>query len=146
MIIEDEYDKIYRYCFFKLRSRETAEDVTQETFLRYFEHYNDSESAALLYTIAKNLCIDRLRRAPFEPLDEEIPAASYEAEVISRLSVRSALETLPEDFREILLLRYANELGISQIAGILGISRFAASRRLKSAEKSLREKLSEDNV
>lgn len=143
MSIEDEYDKIYRYCYFKLRSRETAEDVTQETFLRYFERFGDRESVALLYTIAKNLCIDRLRRTPFEPLDEDIPTDSHEDTVIEKLSISSALEALSEDMREILLLRYANELGISQIAGILGISRFAVSRRLKSAEKSLREKLSE---
>lgn len=141
MSIEDEYDKIYRYCYFKLRSRESAEDVTQEAFLRYFERFGDKDSAAVLYTIAKNLCIDRLRRMPFEPLDEEMPTASCEDEVVGRLTVRAALEALPEGMREILLLRYANELGISQIAGILGISRFAVSRRLKAAEKSLREQL-----
>lgn len=141
MSIEDEYDKIYRYCYFKLRSRESAEDVTQEAFLRYFERFGDKDSAAVLYTIAKNLCIDRLRRMPFEPLDEEVLTASCEDEVVGRLTVRAALEALPEGMREILLLRYANELGISQIAGILGISRFAVSGRLKAAEKSLREQL-----
>lgn len=143
MCIEDEYDKIYRYCYFKLRSRETAEDVTQEAFLRYFERFSDRDSVALLYTIAKNLCIDRLRRTPFEPLDEDIPTESHEDIVIEKLSVRSALEALSEDMREILLLRYCSGLGISQIAGIMGISRFAVSRRLKTAEKSLRENLME---
>ncbi len=37
--IEEQYDKIYRYCYFRLRSRQTAEDITQETFLRYLEKY-----------------------------------------------------------------------------------------------------------
>lgn len=145
MCIEDEYDKIYRYCYFKLRSRETAEDITQETFLRYFERFDDRDSVAVLYTIAKNLCIDKLRKIPFEPLDEEVPAASHEDEVVGRLTVRAALEALTDEHREVLLLRYANELGISQIAGILGISRFAVSRRLKAAEKSLRELLGKDD-
>ncbi len=34
--IEEQYDKIYRYCYYRLRDRERAEDVTQETFLRWF--------------------------------------------------------------------------------------------------------------
>ena len=139
MSIEDEYDKIYRYCYFKLRSRETAEDVTQDTFLRYFERFGNERSPAVLYTIAKNLCIDKLRKPSFEPLDEEAPTASHEDEVIGRLTLRAALEALTEEHREVLLLRYANGLGISQIAGILGISRFAVSRRIKTAEKSLGE-------
>ena len=36
--VEDQYDKIYRYCYFRLRDRQTAEDVTQGTFLRYLEN------------------------------------------------------------------------------------------------------------
>ncbi len=35
--VETQYDKIYRYCYFRLHNRETAEDLTQEAFLRYFE-------------------------------------------------------------------------------------------------------------
>lgn len=53
--IEEQYDKIYRYCYFKLHSRELAEDVTQETFLRYLEHYNCLTTVSALkylYTIA----------------------------------------------------------------------------------------------
>ena len=34
--IEEQYDKIYRYCYFKLQKREIAEDITQETFTRLF--------------------------------------------------------------------------------------------------------------
>ena len=36
--INEQYDKIYRYCFLRVRHKETAEDLTQETFLRYLEH------------------------------------------------------------------------------------------------------------
>ena len=36
MDLEDKYDKIYRYCYFKVRHCQTAEDITQETFLRFF--------------------------------------------------------------------------------------------------------------
>ena len=38
--LEEQYDKIYRYCYFKLHHQQSAEDITQETFLRYFQRYN----------------------------------------------------------------------------------------------------------
>ena len=53
--IEEQYEKIYRYCYFKLKNRESAEDITQEAFLRYLERYRfaSSETALkYLYTIA----------------------------------------------------------------------------------------------
>ncbi len=63
--VEEQYDKIYRYCYFKLQHQQTAEDITQETFLRYFQKYqHDTKDGPLkyLYTIARNLCIDEYRR------------------------------------------------------------------------------------
>ena len=61
--LETQYDKIYRYCYFKLGSRETAEDITQETFLRFLERgYGERDALPYLYTIARNLCIDEYRK------------------------------------------------------------------------------------
>uniref|UniRef100_UPI004056704F RNA polymerase sigma factor n=1 Tax=Acetatifactor sp. TaxID=1872090 RepID=UPI004056704F len=37
--LEEQYDKIYRYCYFKVRKREVAEDITQEAFLRFYEKF-----------------------------------------------------------------------------------------------------------
>ena len=74
--IEEQYDKIYRYCYFKLHNRELAEDVTQETFLRYLEHYNCITTVSALkylYTIARNLCVDEYRKPRTEPVDESRP-------------------------------------------------------------------------
>ncbi|WP_398450398.1 RNA polymerase sigma factor, partial [Sedimentibacter sp.] len=34
--LQDQYDKVYRYCYFKVNNKEIAEDLTQETFLKYF--------------------------------------------------------------------------------------------------------------
>lgn len=59
--INEQYDKIYRYCYFKVKSRCLAEDLTQETFLRYFaqtSYVHRGKRLAYLYTIARNLCID----------------------------------------------------------------------------------------
>ncbi len=69
--LEDQYDKIYRYCYTRVHNRELAEDLTQETFLRFLENpqYNGSgKELQYLYTIAKNLCIDEYRKKKFEPI------------------------------------------------------------------------------
>ena len=73
--LDEQYDKIYRYCYFKLHSKELAEDVTQETFFRYLKHYNCITTVSALqylYTIARNLCVDEYRKPKSESLDEEI--------------------------------------------------------------------------
>ena len=73
MDIEEEYDKIYRYCYFKTHMQQMAEDITQETFLRYFSqttYINRGKPLAYLYTIARNLCNDHYRKQVAEPLDD----------------------------------------------------------------------------
>ena len=145
MDMEEQYDKIYRYCYFKLRHRETAEDITQETFLRYFEKYHCTtaeQTLKCLYTIAGNLCTDEYRRRrPAVPLDEAIPDHSEEEQILTGFAVKSALSQLDAADQELLLLRYVNEVPVSAIGQLLGISRFAVYRRLLAAAKSLREKL-----
>ena len=67
--INEQYDKIYRYCFLRVRHKETAEDLTQETFLRYLEHpqyHSEDKTLQLLYTIAGNLCTDEFRKILFD--------------------------------------------------------------------------------
>ena len=144
MDMEEQYDKIYRYCYFKLHHRETAEDITQETFLRYLEKYNcatKEQTLKCLYTIARNLCIDEYRRRPMAPLDESLQESSKEEQLLTRLTVNSALSELETEDQELLLLRYVNEVPVSTIGRILGISRFATYRRLLAATKKFKDKL-----
>ena len=61
MDIETYYDKIYRYIYYRVHDRSIAEDLTQETFLRFLGS-SGNEPERYLYTIAKNLCIDEYRR------------------------------------------------------------------------------------
>ena len=134
--IEEQYDHIYRYCYFKLHHAQTAEDITQETFLRYWERYHpmpDGLAVRYLYTIAKNLCTDEYRRQTSIPLDEVISEPSNETNLSEQLCVRAALSRLSIQEQELLLLRYVNEVPIGTIAKLLGISRFAVYRKLKSA-------------
>lgn len=72
--LEEQYNKIYRYCYMKLGHRQTAEDLTQETFLRFFadRRYQDmGRELAYLYTIARNQCIDYYRKQKPLAMPEE---------------------------------------------------------------------------
>lgn len=146
--IEEQYDKIYRYCYFKLHSRELAEDVTQETFLRYLEHYNcitTLSALKYLYTIARNLCVDEYRKPRTESMDESIPDYTMEDKLITNLTVRTALSKLASDEQELLLLRYVNEVPVSVLVKIYGLSRFAIYRKIKSASNKFREELRKED-
>ncbi|MDO5153435.1 MAG: sigma-70 family RNA polymerase sigma factor [Eubacteriales bacterium] len=149
MDLEEQYDKIYRYCYFRLHSRELAEDVTQETFLRYFEHdYRLTSGAALrcLYTIARNLCVDVSRKAQPLPLEEFPPIETTEEQTMTGIAVKSVLSKLDDGERELLLLRYVNEVPVAEIGRLLGISRFAVYRKLLSASNRFREELRKEDL
>ena len=64
MEIEEQYDKIFRFCYYRVHNREMAEDLTQETFLRFMNsHYEErGEGIRYLYVIARNLCIEESKR------------------------------------------------------------------------------------
>jgi len=141
---EAVYDKLYRYCYFKLRDPQAAEDVTQESFLRWVEH-GQKGGEGYLYTVARNLCTDHWRRCRMEPLPEDLPQPGPEEDVILRTDLGQALDMLAEDERELLLLRWVDQLPVGTIAKLLGISRFAVYRRTERALKQLREQLGEEN-
>ena len=134
----EQYDKIYRYCYFKLHHRETAEDVTQETFLRFLNHqasYGKGDSLKLLYTIARNLCTDEHRKKKVESLSENrqeqmsINIPGPEEEYINKSLLHAALQKLSEEDRELILLRYVNEVPMASLASMYHMSRFALYRK-----------------
>ena len=147
--LEEQYDKIYRYCYFKVRRQEVAEDITQETFLRFFErygHYGNAWTLQYLYRIAHNLCVDEYRRPATEQIPEELYEESREDEVVTRSLVKDALATLSEEEKELLLLRYVNEVPVNAICQILQISRFALYRKTKSALQKIRKEMGEEGA
>ena len=148
MDLSEQYDKIYRYCYFKLNHRETAEDITQETFLRYFNNARYEEKGKTLqylYTIARNLCIDEFRKKPLEQLPEAHKGADMEERLLTSLSVKTALHKLDKESQELLLLRYVNEVPVSVICDIMGISRFAVYRKINSALRQMKEQLGKED-
>lgn len=150
MNIETQYDRLLRYCYMKLRDSTLAEDITQETFIRFYESetYRDTgKELAYLYAIAANLCTDRFRKKKEDPLEEDYelpdPKDCMQA-VIDRVSVEAALDALEPGEREAVVLRYIAELPVGDVGKVLGISRFAVHRRITSAMNKLRKELADD--
>ena len=149
MDIEEQYDKIYRYCYFKMYDDQIAQDITQETFLRFCKqglNLGSDKELPYLYTIAKNLCIDHFRRRTTESLEEitEEVIDDPTENLISNLTLRMTISKLPSDERELIFLRYVNEISIAMICKITGLSRFAVYRRLSKSLKWLKEELKKE--
>ena len=146
MDIEEQYDKIYRYCYFKMYDDQIAQDITQETFLRFCKQgltLGSDKELPYLYTIAKNLCIDHFRKRTVESLEEitEEVIDDPTGDLISNLTLRMTISKLPEDEQELIFLRYVNEVSITTICKITGLSRFAVYRKLSKSLKWLKEEL-----
>ena len=146
MDIEEQYDKIYRYCYFKMYDDQIAQDITQETFLRFYRQgltLDNNKELPYLYTIAKNLCIDHFRKRTTESLEEitEEVIDDPTEDLISNLTLRMTISKLPEDEQELIFLRYVNEVSITTICKITGLSRFAVYRKLSKSLKWLKEEL-----
>ena len=146
MDIEEQYDKIYRYCYYKMYNEQIAQDITQETFLRFCKqglNLGSNKELPYLYAIAKNLCIDHFRQRTVESLEEitEEVIDDPTEEWISNLTLRMTVSKLPEDEQELIFLRYVNEISITAICKITGLSRFSVYRRLSKSLKWLKEEL-----
>lgn len=148
--LKEQYEKIYAFSYFKVHNREVAEDITQETFLKYFEttqYLEKGKKLAFLYTIARNCCIDYFRKNKhtenFDDLTEFFSEVGEDIE--TTIVVRAAVSRLNAKEQEIVLLRFVSELGIGEIAEYLNISRFAVYRKLNAIEKQLKTTLKKED-
>ena len=147
MDYKEQYDKIYRYCYFRLKNQVIAEDIAQETFLRFLENDTYEEKGYALhylYTIARNLCIEEYRKRVEEPLENEAVEESFEDHCLEKITIRLALEKLTEEERELIVLRYVNEVPMGVICKFQGCSRFAVYRKINHILKKLKKDMGED--
>jgi RNA polymerase sigma-70 factor (ECF subfamily) len=159
---------LFNFILRFVRDTAAAEDVTQETFLRLVKGADAYERQAKfttwLYTIARNLCVDAARRGKHRkaasldaPLGDEDGAASLldlvpdggagvdrqaqSRELAQRL--RQAIEALPDEQREIFLLREVADLQFNEIANVIGCPENTVKSRMRYALEKLREALEE---
>lgn len=147
----DHYsDAIFAYLYRLVDSRETAEELTQETFLRAFKGRARLDSIAnpraWLYRIATNAACDALRRGkryawlPWSQADDlHAPHPDVAQVVRERDSVERALAALPLVYRAPLLLYVYDGLSVLEVAGALGLREGAAKMRLRRAREMFRK-------
>lgn len=150
-IIRDHYNEIFKYCFWRVHEYADAEDLTQETFMKFIEYlpqYHDQgKPKALLYTLARNLCINWNKKSKSIPLTNFMESTANcemtdETEgILNRLDMHNYMNELPEELQEVLLLRYFEELKVSEIAKVLSISRFSVMYRIRIAKNELKIKM-----
>ena len=156
MNLEDQYDRIYKYLFFHLHDRHAAEDLTQEAFLRFLgsrTYRDENRRLQYLYTIARNLCRQYYRdRTITYSLDEEadVPemnspeAEGFEQSLMDRMILSDALQKLSPEEKELLFLRYVNDVPVPVISGLYQISRFAVYRKLRRILQKVRVEMEAD--
>lgn len=131
-LYERHLDAVYRYCFFRLRSESEAQDVTADVFHRALVAMPRYEARrpflAFLYTIARNILVDRSRRARPEaifedaldhPTDEAGPEARSVA-AAEAMQVREAIRQLSPLQQEVVILRFVDGRETKEIARMLG--------------------------
>ena len=151
-LVERYQRDVYRLCYRYVNNHHDANDMAQEAFLKAFRALpsfrGDSSFSTWLYRIAVNTCLNfrQSRRAPYEPLSEELPdlkppvALSIE-EGERAAAVRAAVAKLPEKQRATLILKLYHELTHEEVARVLGSSVGTVKANLFHALNNLRKTL-----
>ncbi len=136
---------LFRYLYWLCRDRALAEDLVQETFARawsaWAEQRDDASEKAWLFTIARNEHARLYERRPLEmDFDADLDAviANGPQDPGLAIDLRRAFTSLPEAYREPLLLQILGGLSSAQIAQALSATEEAVNMRLSRARKALR--------
>lgn len=136
---------VYTICYRITQSKETAEDITHDVFVKLFRSPPDTSvknMRAWIFQMARNLSIDALRKqsrmaTQDEPIDTEDPYLPIHL----RMDLETALGKLSCDEREILALHLNADLSFKEISSIVGLSLPATYRKYRKALKQLQEEL-----
>lgn len=146
--------KLFKFCYFRVSSREEAEDIAAQVFIKAWDHILAGKEVTnvqgFLYRIASNLVIDFYRKNkdkrevsiddPHNPID--VPDKSDFIERIDRdmliQDVQGKLEQLSDTYREVIVMKYINDLSIKEIADIMNTSENNVSVRLHRAIDKLK--------
>lgn len=159
-------DKIFHLAYRMLGNKQEAEDAVQDTFLRVYnnlDRYDENQKfSTWIFRIGTNLCIDRLRkRKPTYSLDAEMPDSEgndfyamlaskdelpVDQIVLSETQqvIRRAIQTLPEKYKSVVILRYLHDMSLQEIGDVLGMPVTTVKTRVHRGREYLRKKLDTD--
>ncbi len=147
--VERYSDMVYRTACHALNDLHSAEDITQEVFLKLMQALPDFESdeheKAWLLRVTLNMCASLNRRKKAHPETEldETPEASYE-EKFGESSVMAAVKSLPEKYRTAVYLYYFEGYKIAEISSITSQNPNTVASLLKRARERLKNILKEE--
>lgn len=157
-IYDDNIEKIYRFVFLRVSSKELAQDITSETFMKCWGSFksnpdNIKNPRAFLYKAAKNLVIDHYRKqgrsqtitADLNDIQLADPKADIEQKVIlasDMETIRKALGLMNEDYQNAIIWRYLEDMPIKEVSQLLERSEEATRVLLHRAMKDLKNRLS----
>lgn len=150
------YEEILKYCRYHCFDTEYAEDLTQESFLKFFTNLSEyrykGKTKNYLYTIAGNLCKNFYKKKKDIPTEgEKLERESVLNEdsldfALDKMIIETAMKKLSEELREVVILYYFQEYKLSEIAGILRIGLPLVKYRLKQAKKQLEYLVGKEEV
>ena len=159
MTFEDLYTAyatdVLRVAYYYLGDRQRAEDVTQDVFVKLMTRHPALEAGrekAWLLKVTLNRCRDLWRGAWMKrvvlghPSFELFPAPDEIGQIAESASLAEAVNRLPAEFKEVVLLHYYQGFGVSEIAEMLEIAEGTVSSRLSRARKRLQKDLKGESI
>ena len=167
VLLNRHKDNIYSYIYFIVRNTELAEDIFQETFVKAIitikqgRYIENGKFRAWISRIAHNLIIDNFRQEKNEQMisndDTEVDLfnnyklsdGTIEDELIKEqilTDVKKLIDFLPNNQKEVLILRYYQDLSFKEIADITGVSINTALGRMRYAILNMRKIAEEKNM
>lgn len=155
-IYDQHINKIYRFVYLKVSSQEIAQDICSEAFLRCWRVFQKNQEEidnfqSFLYQIARNLVIDFYRKKgrtetlPIEScLEKEDPKVQIERDAFLKADIeeiKKALTQIKDDYQNVIIWHYLDDLSISECAKILDRTESATRVLLHRALKALKEKI-----
>ncbi len=150
-LMRDHGDAIFRMCWMHLKDIQLAEDAAQETFLKAYRYLGsfrgDCSEKTWLTGIAINVCRDFLRTAWLRRVDRSVDISLLpecaQADEFRDSTVLTQVMQLPPKLREVILLRFYQEMSLKETADALHIGVSAVKARQKKAGDMLRRQLKE---
>ncbi len=165
-LIERHQSKIYGFIYSKINDRDLSDDIFQDTFIKVIktlksQSYNEEgKFLPWVMRIAHNLVVDHFRKAkkmPYQRETEEYSIFNYmtdnslniEGQIISEQvesDLAKLLDELPEDQKEVLVMRMYQDLSFKEIADLTGVSINTALGRMRYALLNLRKIIEKNQI
>lgn len=157
---EEYNDALFRHAFLRISDRERAVDIVHDTYTKVWSYVRNGHEVEsfrpFLYKVLNNLIIDEYRKTKEASLDalfeiDGVDEGSFEdltsnnveslAATLDGKQAFALLEELPDTYREVLILRFVDELGPKEISNLIEESENVVSVRLHRGLRLLRERI-----